>query len=269
LQRRLEIRRVGKNNSFGDAVFGARIAFTLQTYAHVIPAMDEQAAATAAAYILSARATDGSDGSILWQVMRTGVLSAHVRLAVRRCLRIPKRRLLGGQSEWPGAHRPDYTMLILINALDQGVTTRTATPWEQFISHVRAYKLDHDIAAGASPESSALLALRAQALVRPAMRQRLARSLEHLREGAEPRPGPQPSGLRVRVRRDRILGAADALQILIDRLVAPAPVPARGVAGVRILLIDGAGPLYYPSDNDNLSAHVLEIVEQLEPLDSW
>jgi hypothetical protein len=160
-------------------------------------------------------------------------------------------------------------MLILINALDQGVTTRTATPWEQFVSHIRAYKLDHDIAAGASPESSALLALRAQALVRPAMRQRLARSLEQLLEEAAPGHGPQPSGLQVRVRRDRILGAADALQILIDRLLAPAPAPARGVAGLRILLTDGAGPLYYPSDNDNLSAHVLEIVEQLEPLDSW
>ena len=160
-------------------------------------------------------------------------------------------------------------MLIMIDALDQGVTTRTATPWEQFVSHVRAYKLDQDIAAGASPESSALFAIRAQALVRPAMRQRLARSLEQLLDEAAPGHEPQPSGLRVRVRRDRILGAADALQILIDRLLAPSPVPARGVAGVRILLTDGAGPLYYPSDNDNLSARVLEIVEQLEPLDSW
>jgi hypothetical protein len=160
-------------------------------------------------------------------------------------------------------------MLILINALDQGVTTRTATPWERCVSHVRAYKLDHDIAAGASPESSALLALRAQALVRPAMRQRLARSLEQLLEEATPGHGPQPWRLRVRVRGDRILGAADALQILIDRLLAPAPVPARGMAGVRILLTDGAGPLYYPSNNDNLSAHVLEIIEQVEPLDSW
>lgn len=161
-------------------------------------------------------------------------------------------------------------MLILINAVDQGVTTRTVTPWEQFVSHVRTCKLDHDIAAGASPESSALLALRVQALVRPAMRQRLARCLEQLLEEAAPGHGPQPSGLPVRVRRDRILDAADALQILIDRLLAPAPapVPARGVAGLRILLTDGAGPLYYPSDNANPSAQVLEIVEQLEPLDS-
>jgi len=160
-------------------------------------------------------------------------------------------------------------MLILINALDQGVTTKTATLWEQFVSRVRAYRLDHDIAAGASPESSPLLALRAQALVRPAMRQALARSVERLLEEAARGPAPPSFGLRVPVRRDRILESADALQMLIDRLLAPVPVPARGVAGVRILLTDGAGSLYYPSAGDDLTSLVLEIVEQLEPLNSW
>lgn len=160
-------------------------------------------------------------------------------------------------------------MLILINPLDQGVTTRTATPWECLVSHVRAYTLDHDIAAGAFPESSPLLALRAQALVRPALRHALARSVEQLLEEAARGHAPKPAGLRIPVRRDRILEAADALQMLIDRLLASVPVPARGVAGVRILLTDGAGPLYYPGDSDDLNTLVLEIVEQLGPIHSW
>lgn len=160
-------------------------------------------------------------------------------------------------------------MLILIDALDQCVTTKAATSWERIVSHVRAYKLDRDLAAGASPESSALLALRAQTLVRSSMRRSLARSIEQLFEEATRGCTPGFAGARIPIRRNRIMAAADALQMLIDRLVMPGPVPARGVAAVRVLLTDGAGPLYYPGSNDDLPAVVLNLVEQLELLNSW
>lgn len=166
-----------------------------------------------------------------------------------------------------GEYRRNCTMLILTRALDQGVTARNATPRQFFLSHARGYKLDREIAAGAAPESSPLRALRAQILVRPSFRRTLARRVEQLLEEAG--PPPRVAGCRMAPWSTRILEAAGALQMLIDRLQAPAPVPARGVAGVRVLLIDGAGPLYYPGANDHLGLVVLEIVEQLEPLTNW
>ncbi|MCW2826246.1 MAG: hypothetical protein JWQ91_3163 [Aeromicrobium sp.] len=170
-------------------------------------------------------------------------------------------------NSYNGEHRRNCTMLILTRALDQGVTARNATPRQFFLSHARGYKLDREIAAGAAPESSPLRALRAQILVRPSFRRTLARRVEQLLEEAG--PPPRVAGCRMAPWSTRILEAAGALQMLIDRLQAPAPVPARGVAGVRVLLIDGAGPLYYPGANDHLGLVVLEIVEQLEPLTNW
>ena len=46
----------------------ATVAFTLQTYVHVIPVMDEQAAATAAAFILGPKPAIAADGSILGSI---------------------------------------------------------------------------------------------------------------------------------------------------------------------------------------------------------
>jgi hypothetical protein len=165
-------------------------------------------------------------------------------------------------------HRRNCTMLILTRALDQGVTARNATPRQLFLSHARSYKLDREIAAGAAPESSPLRALRAQILVRPSFRRILARRVEQLLEEATG-PPPRVAGCRTVPWSTQILEATGALQMLIDRLQAPAPVPSRGVAGVRVLLTDGAGPLYYPGANDDLGLVVLKIVEQLEPLTNW
>lgn len=160
-------------------------------------------------------------------------------------------------------------MLILIDDVDCCVTTRDATVLEWLASHVRAAKLDRDLARGASPDASAALALRAQALVRPSMRGALARRVGKLVEEATWGRAPRPTEARISIRRDRIVDAADALQVLIDLLVTPAPVPARGVAQVHVLLTDGAGPVYYPGDTDDLRASVLHAVEELEPLSNW
>ncbi len=159
-------------------------------------------------------------------------------------------------------------MLILLDDVDC-VTTRAATPLERLVCHVRAAKLDRDLAGGVSPDASATLALRAQILVRPSMRRALARRVEQLVVEATLGRTPCPTEARVPIRRDRILDAADALQVLIDHLLTRGPVPARGVAQVRVLLTDGAGPIYYPGDTDDLRACVLGAVEQLEPLSNW
>src|SRR5213078_1455884 len=44
--------------------------------------------------------------------------------------------------------------------------------------------------------------------------------------------------------RAQVAAAADELRLLASRLQAPGPVDPRGVAEIRLLLIDGRGPLY-------------------------
>ena len=161
-------------------------------------------------------------------------------------------------------------MLILIDELERCVTTTAATPLDRLVSHLRAGKLDREIAAGASPDANAMLALRARALVRPSARQALARRLALLlEEAASGRPTSRFGDARIPISRERIVAAADALRFLMDRLLTPGPVPARGVAVVRVLLTDGTGPLYYPSDTDDLRSVALAAAEELEPLRNW
>jgi hypothetical protein len=160
-------------------------------------------------------------------------------------------------------------MLILIDDLDQCVTTKAATPWEWFVSRVRATRLDRDIAAGVSPDSSPVLALRAQALVQPSMRRLLAGRVRQVLTEATGDDALRFLDPRIPVQRDRVVDATDALRSLIERLLLPGPVPARGVAVARLVLTDGAGPLYNPSCPDDLRARVQAAVEQLEPLSNW
>lgn len=160
-------------------------------------------------------------------------------------------------------------MLILLVDVDGCVASRNATLVERIVSLVRASRLGRDLAAGVAPEANATLACRAQALVRPSMRRELASSVQQLLREAARRPTRGFAGARVPIRHDRVLAAADTLELLVDRLLAPGPVPARGVARVRVLLTDGAGPLYYPGCSDDLPAVALDALEQLEPLHSW
>ena len=119
-------------------------------------------------------------------------------------------------------------MLILLDDLDRCVATRPATPGERVAARVRATRLDRYLAAGVSPDSSAALALRAQALVRPSMRRALARGVQRLLAEAASEAPPRCIGARVWVRPERILRVADELRLLIDHLLTPGPVSARG-----------------------------------------
>ena len=66
-----------------------------------------------------------------------------------------------------------------------------------------------------------------------------------------------------------ILGAAGTLAVLIDRLRSPEPVSARGVAKVRALVHDGAGPLYYPAAGNSLRRSVEDAIQALDPPLAW
>jgi len=137
----------------------------------------------------------------------------------------------------------------------------SAHPWDRLLAHLRAFRLDSDLAAGASPEASVALALRAQMLVRTRHRYELARSADRLLAAAtQPTFSGRP---RVPVCRDRVRDCSEELAELIRRLRATGPVPARGVAKVGVLLADASGPLYHRASADDLRVRVRDAADAL------
>jgi hypothetical protein len=154
-------------------------------------------------------------------------------------------------------------LLILDDGSGCPVATK-ARVWDRLGARLAARRLDADLAAGASPDASVGLALRARLLVRTSVRRDLARSAQRiLAAAAGPSAGPR---LPVPVCRDRVRDATGELAELVTGLLAPGPVPARGVAQVSVLLGDASGPLYHRGSAQDLSATVREIAEALSPV---
>lgn len=121
-------------------------------------------------------------------------------------------------------------------------------------SHVRADQLDRALAAGATPDDRAALALRARRLTSPTERGRLARGLRALiREARGGRSRTRVPVARVPVARDHVREAEAELALLASRLDGPCTVRPRGVAQARLLLGDGLGPLYNPAGDGDLA----------------
>ena len=147
------------------------------------------------------------------------------------------------------------------------LTLRRLRRWDRLLAWALASRLDRQLADGARPESSALLAARAMVLTSAGFRRSLATSLWRLLAAAAPvspdarlsvRVARQP---HVPLRRDRIARSAPGLAALAGSLAAQSPVPARGVAMVSQLLADGAGPLYRTACRDDLNV-IIERVSQ-------
>ncbi len=154
-------------------------------------------------------------------------------------------------------------MLIVVNDVTGCLVIRPATRWERALVCLRADSLDRRLAAGRAPETDALLALRAADLVRPAVRLRLAHGLQGiLHEAAS--PDRYRRSILSAIARGNVRNAADLVATLIERLRSPYPVSACGMAKVNILLTDGAGPLYYPSNREQLRRAVHEAINDLE-----
>jgi hypothetical protein len=125
-------------------------------------------------------------------------------------------------------------------------------PWDQVLAGGQAARLDRELAAGTSPETSASLAARAARLTSTGFRRDLAASLRRILVAAEQPARPVAAAafigpvraLRVPLRTTRISRSAPQLAGLASRLLEPGPVPVRGVALVVQLLTDGTGPLY-------------------------
>jgi hypothetical protein len=99
---------------------------------------------------------------------------------------------------------------------------------DRLAARVHARQLDHDLAAGADPETTPALALRARRLTAPPRRRQMADGYRRLPRKA----------------RGRLDCVGAELAQLADTLEAPGPVTATGAAQAWLLLTDGTGPLY-------------------------
>jgi len=136
------------------------------------------------------------------------------------------------------------------------LTLRRLRPWHRMLAHCRAARLDRELAAGASPETSATLAARAMQLTSTKFRRDLAISVQRILAAAGEPAAVLPS----------VVGAVPSLGLPLCRAqISPSAVPlaklagypVQGVAMVSRLLADGRGPLYRETCGDDLG----EIIE--------
>ncbi len=134
------------------------------------------------------------------------------------------------------------------------------------MARLRSSSLDRQLADGYSPESSRLLAARAQVLVSSTSRQALARSWENILLQA--RKAPAMRDPRVRLNRDGIIACEVYVQEMQNALLTPFPVSARGIATMNCILVDGIGPLYNHRRSTDLRFALTEAIAQLDPCGS-
>jgi hypothetical protein len=113
---------------------------------------------------------------------------------------------------------------------------------DRVLARALGASLDHQLAAGCLPESTRLLAARARHIVSLPRRTALAGNWVHLLRVA--RRAPSRRTRAVPLRAATILAAEPAIHELIERLTAPLPVGAQGVAAAGILLTDPTSPVY-------------------------
>jgi hypothetical protein len=131
---------------------------------------------------------------------------------------------------------------------------------DRALARLLASSLDTQLAAGRAPESTRLLATRAEQLASAPMRHELARDVEHVLELVH-RGVPSR---RVLVSREFILDVEPELRQMLTKLVTPLPTSARGVAMVRVLLTDGTGPLFNRRCATNLRNAIGDAIAQLD-----
>jgi hypothetical protein len=150
--------------------------------------------------------------------------------------------------------------VVLVLDADGHLETHVISWSDRLRTRLAATRLDRRLAAGSSPDSSVLLALRARLLMSQRMRKGMATAFERL---SEPWPSESPLG-HLPIPTLPLTRARRELTALATRLAA-GPVSAQGIAQARLLLGDGAGPLYYPKTQDALRDAARSVLEALDP----
>jgi hypothetical protein len=135
------------------------------------------------------------------------------------------------------------TTILLAQGRDPyGVSVSRAGLRNRLLARARAFELDGRLAAGANPDSSALLSLRARQLESRANRRRLARGFRGRLSVSS--KSPHPFDRRVPLARAEIRNCAGLIEELAERLEAPEPADPQGIARASLLLTNGNSPLY-------------------------
>lgn len=113
----------------------------------------------------------------------------------------------------------------------------------RLIAWALAAKLDAQVAAGSIPVPGSPLAVHVMKLTSIWEREDIARSFLRLRQIGQQNPTLPP--VIVSVLSHRIEECRELIDVITLRLHSPRPVRATGMARLRILLADGAGPLYF------------------------
>lgn len=154
--------------------------------------------------------------------------------------------------------------LVLVSSSGVGIAERPVRWRDRLLRWLRAPSLDRRLCRGEPAETSVVLALHATRLAQPNVRGELDRALRRVMWMAERAPSTTTG--RVRVCRPQVRDAHRELRNLCDRLVGSGPVSARGVAQVRVLLADGAGPLYRRTSSDDLRARLRGALAAMDTL---
>ena len=121
--------------------------------------------------------------------------------------------------------------------------------WARVRARAWHWSLDSRIASGADPRTSPALQARAEQLVAPPYRARLAANLELVVAGADE---PYALTTAAALRRGPLREARDAVLALAARLRDAGDTRPQGVAIAVSLLTDVAGPLYNPAAEDGI-----------------
>jgi hypothetical protein len=120
-------------------------------------------------------------------------------------------------------------------------------------ARVRALSVERELAAGTVSWQSTVHAARSLQLTGARSRHRLAAALERLIDDAARPAGRSPSAA-IPPCRGPVREAAPLILSIARRLRSSEPVDARGVAMLRTLICDGAGPCYADCPPGTLSA---------------
>jgi hypothetical protein len=145
------------------------------------------------------------------------------------------------------------------------VTIRRCRIRDRIHARMCAFELDHALARGVPPDSSAALLWRAEGLLRAQTRRQIGDRVRRIVQTA--RDPPKPPGICVPISHRLLLAAEPELSQLASRLLDDQPVAVQGIACSAVLLGDGVGPLYGRGRGavDELRDAARRATEALEP----
>ena len=114
-------------------------------------------------------------------------------------------------------------------------------------ARARAGKYDRLLSVGVTPEPGTALAAHRARLTSTAERDAIARSLRRAVHDAHDHAPTTPSSripARIPLNIPNITAAEELIDRVMQRLQSPRPIGALGMARLRLILSDGAGPLY-------------------------